>query len=217
MTTMQNPPTEQSVTAGLSSPAGGQAGAMPADSSRVSMDGRPRERVLAIPPPPVRIEPAVRAAREALEVTYASEVVKAERTIAKYGLTIEAVRLRDRLARSAGSDLERLLLSTPGVTEMLFNKAVAAQLDEEKQLGSPVQDLSVQSIGARIEAASKTLERSLSAINRTNRQFQESTKAIVGTLEKVVDALQDDDSGDYDAKSPSASSTSTSGSKEETS
>jgi len=156
------------------------------------------ERVLEIPPLPGRTEEVVVKAAKALSDKYAAEVEKAEQTIADFGLTIEVTRLRDRLARSAGTDLQRLLLATAGVPELLFNEAIAAQLDEEEAAGAAVKDESVQSISTRIVETSASLQASLSAINESTQKFQESTGAIVASLEKVASALQDPDGGDGD-------------------
>jgi hypothetical protein len=150
-----------------------------------------RERVLSIPPPRGRVEAVVASALAELARTYDAEVDKAEETVEDFGLTIEAMRLRDRLARAARTDLQRLLLSTPGVTERLFNEGIAAQVEEEAELGAAVKDESVAKIGKRIERASTTLDRSLQEIHATTQKFQETTQAIVTTLEKVAEALGD--------------------------
>jgi hypothetical protein len=55
---------------------------------------------------------------------------KVEDAIEDNGITIEVTRLRDRLTKLALGDTERLLLSTPGVTERLFFKAIEEELDE---------------------------------------------------------------------------------------
>ena len=86
-----------------------------------------------IPPPAGTLEEVVATAVKHLAKKHKSEVDKAEETIEKYGLTIEVSRLRDRLARAATSDVERLVLSTPGVPEALFNKAVEKELEEEEK------------------------------------------------------------------------------------
>ena len=90
-------------------------------------------RSLAIPPPGGTLEEVVATAVKHLAKKHKSEVDQAEETIEKYGLTIEVSRLRDRLARAATSDVERLVLSTPGVPEALFNKAVEKELKEEEK------------------------------------------------------------------------------------
>jgi hypothetical protein len=90
-------------------------------------------RSLAIPPPGGTLEEVVATAVKHLAKKHKSEVDQAEETIEQYGLTIEVSRLRDRLARAATSDVERLVLSTPGVPEALFNKAVEKELEEEER------------------------------------------------------------------------------------
>src|SRR3954469_25434557 len=87
-----------------------------------------KARALEIPPPPGKREKVVNDATDAIATTYAAEVTNAEKTIDKFGLTIEVSRLCDRLHRSVGTDLQRLLLATPGVPELLFNEAIAQQL-----------------------------------------------------------------------------------------
>ena len=151
------------------------------------------DRVLEIPPPPGRREKVVNDATEALATTYAEEVQKAADTIEEFGITIEVTKLRDRLHRSVGTDLQRLLLATPGVPELLFNEAIAQQVAEEEVVGKPVKDESVVSIASRIESASTTIEQALSAINKSTEQFQDSTKSIVQALDKVAKAIDDDD------------------------
>src|SRR5688500_11519299 len=86
-------------------------------------------RGLPIPRPSRRREEVVTAALKKLEDSYEDERKEAEETIDEYGLTIEVARLRDRLDRVASSDLERLLLSTPGVAEKLFNKAIEKEVE----------------------------------------------------------------------------------------
>lgn len=151
------------------------------------------DRVLEIPPPPGRREKVVNEATEALATTYAAEVQKAADTIEEFGITIEVTKLRDRLHRSVGTDLQRLLLATPGVPELLFNEAIQQQVDEEGVVGKPVKDESVVSIATRIESASTTIDQALTAINKSTEQFQESTKSIVQALDKVAKAIDDDD------------------------
>jgi hypothetical protein len=87
-------------------------------------------RSLAIPPPGGTLEEVVVSAVNKLAKKYKADLEQAEETIEKYGLTIEVNRLRERLARAATSDVERLVLSTPGVPEALFNKAVEKELEE---------------------------------------------------------------------------------------
>jgi hypothetical protein len=136
-------------------------------------------RVLQIPPPAGHLEKVVADAVAALAKKYAHDLAKAEATIEKYGLTIEVTRLRDRLARAASTDLQRLLLSTPGVPEALFNAAIEQQLEqEEKEEGSD-------------EASTDRLAKSLSAVDRNSKRFEHSSEGIVETLGKIVDALED--------------------------
>ncbi len=177
-------------------------------------------RVLEIPPPPGRREKVVNDATEALATTYAEEVQKAADTIEEFGITIEVTKLRDRLHRSVGTDLQRLLLATPGVPELLFNEAIAQQVAEEEVVGKPVKDESVVSIAGRIESASSTIEQALSAINKSTEQFQESTKSIVQALDKVAKAIDDDDKYPTAAEAdgdPAASAERTTGSRRRTS
>jgi uncharacterized phage infection (PIP) family protein YhgE len=163
-----------------------------------------QKRVLEIPPLPGKREKVVQNASATLVNKYAPQVLQAEETIKKFGLTIEVSRLRDRLARSALSDLQRLLLATAGVPELLFNEAISQQVEEEEQAGSPVKDKSVQSIGEQIQQASKTLEQSLSAINESTEEFRKSTEAIVSSLGKVASAIDelDDDAVKDPPKDP---------------
>jgi hypothetical protein len=169
--------------------AGADAGA--ADGADGAVDVG-KDRVLQIPPPPGRREKVVKDAADALATKYAGEVINAEETIEQFGITIEVTKLRDRLQRSASTDLQRLLLATAGVPELLFNEAIAQQLAEEEQLSTPVKDESVVSIATRIESASTTIEQALTAINKSTEQFQESTKSIVEALGKVAEAIDDD-------------------------
>ncbi len=92
--------------------------------------------LLRIPPPTGRLEKVVADAVAVLAKKYADDLDKAEETIEKYGLTIEVTRLRDRLARVASTDLQRLLLSTPGVAEALFNVAIEQELEQEEEEGT---------------------------------------------------------------------------------
>jgi hypothetical protein len=161
-----------------------------------------QQRVLQIPPLPGRREKVVKEAAATLVRKYADEVREAEDTIKKFGLTIEVSRLRDRLARSAVTDLQRLLLSTAGVPELLFNEAIAQQLEEEEKAGNPVRDTSVLSVGEQIQLASKALEQSLSAINESTQKFRESTTEIVTSLEKVAAVIDELDDGDVVGGSP---------------
>jgi len=152
-----------------------------------------KHRVLEIPPPPGRREKVVDDATDALAAKYAGEVTKAEDTIDEFGLTIEVTRLRDRLHRSVGTDLQRLLLSTPGVTELLFNEAIAQQLEEEEEASTPVKDESVVTVATQIEYASAKIDHALSAINETTKQFQASTLQIVKAVGDVAKAIKDED------------------------
>jgi hypothetical protein len=192
-TTTTSPPTSPP-SAALPQPAPGAAPPVsPSDPPSGAVADEEQDRVLEIPPPPGRREKVVNDSTEALATTYAEEVQKAADTIEEFGITIEVTKLRDRLHRSVGTDLQRLLLATPGVPELLFNEAIAAQVEEEGVLGKPVKDESVVSIATRIESASTTIEQALSAINKSTEQFQESTKSIVQALDKVAKAIDDDD------------------------
>jgi hypothetical protein len=186
----------------------------PSSSTFAAADTDGQKRVLQIPPLPGRREKVVQEAVAGLVDTYADEVTKAEETIKKFGLTIDVSRLRDRLARSAITDLQRLLLSTAGVPEFLFNEAIASQLAEEEEAGSPVKDTSVVSIGGQIQDASKTLEQSLSAITKSTEKLRESTAAIVSTLDKVavaIDELEEDDVVESPPNGPDAKPSARSG------
>ena len=90
-------------------------------------------RGLPIPAPSRRPEEVVAATLEEMKRAHRKDRKKAEETIEEYGLTIEVARLRDRLARAATGDLQRLLLSTPGVPEKLFNEAIERQLKDEEE------------------------------------------------------------------------------------
>lgn len=149
------------------------------------------EPLLTIPPPAgLREEVVLNASRALAErMKGEDEVEQARRTVEDYGLTIEAMRLRDRLARAARTDLQRVLLSTRGIPEALFNEAIAAQLAAEQQLASPVKDTSVVAIGQGLGSASASLTESLAAIQQTTAKFQESAAAIVTHLKEVADAL----------------------------
>jgi hypothetical protein len=160
-------------------------------------------RGLPIPPPTGRREKVVVDAIKQLVAKHADDRTKAEHTIEQYGLTIEVARLRDTLARAATTDLHRLLLSTPGVPEALFNKAIEKQLAEETNDDEGVKDASVASIVTQIGSAATTLTASLSTLNDTSLKFEESSRKIVDSLAKVVEALaalQDDDDKDDDCK-----------------
>lgn len=150
-------------------------------------------RVLTIAPPPGKPEAVVRKAAAALAARYRPQLVFAERTIEDHGLTIEATRLRDRLAHAAVSDLERLLLSTPGVPEKLFNDAVEQQLRRERELAErtedQVKDESVRGIADTIEAASKSLEDSAAVIRDSSTEIRDFTSAIADSLAKMVELV----------------------------
>lgn len=113
------------------------------------LDDLPRRRTLAIPPPTPNPEAAVAKAVKRLAKKHDRKLRKAENTIEKFGLTIEATRLRDRLARAATTDVQRLVLSTAGVPEALFLKAIKRELKEEES--------NVYDTGSR-ERLFKTLE-----------------------------------------------------------
>jgi len=105
-------------------------------------------RGLPIPKPPGRREQVITDALKQLEEDLAEDHDKAEETIEKYGLTIEVARLREKLARGATTELQRLLLSTPGVAEKLFNEAVEKQLKdaEEEEEGDDEDDVKDDSV-----------------------------------------------------------------------
>lgn len=180
---------EAASSGGPAGKAGATAGARRPDGDDRRQRPVARKRVLALPPPPGRLEAVVRTAVEELADTYAPAVRKAEGTIAEYGLTIEATRIRDRLVRAARNDLQRILLATPGVTETLFNEAIRAQLEEEEQLGQGVRDESVAALGERIDAISQSLDKSLHQVSRSTQDLQESTRSIVDVLGRVADVL----------------------------
>ena len=96
------------------------------------MNGTSR-RVLSVSPPRARLEGVVTGAVERLETDRAKDLKRAEKAIEEFGLTIEATRLRDRHERAALSDLDQLLLSTPGVIESLFLEAIKSELDEAER------------------------------------------------------------------------------------
>lgn len=85
-------------------------------------------RGLPIPSPPRQREAVVTAALDKLADALEGDRKKAQRVIDNYGLSIEVARLRDRLNRAASTELERLLLSTPGVAESLFLDAIEKEL-----------------------------------------------------------------------------------------
>ena len=120
-------------------------------------------RGLPIPAPAGRVEEVVADALEALEKAHAKDRKKAEDIIEKHGLTIEVARLREKLARAATSDLQRLLLSTPGVPESLFLEAIAKQLDDEeeseKRAKAAVRDDSVDVISKKLDKIATQLEK----------------------------------------------------------
>jgi hypothetical protein len=89
-----------------------------------------RRRSLEIPPPPGRRETVVVEALKTLAKKRKKFIGKVEDAIDENGITIEVTRLRDRLTRLALGDTERLLLSTPGVTEQLFYEAIEEELEE---------------------------------------------------------------------------------------
>jgi hypothetical protein len=92
--------------------------------------GRVR-RSLEIPPPPGQREIVVVQALKTLANKRKDVIDTVEDAIEANGITIEVARLRDRLTHLALGDTERLLLSTPGVTEKLFFKAIEEELEEE--------------------------------------------------------------------------------------
>jgi len=156
-------------------------------------------RVLTIPPPPGKLEVVVRTATDALARKYKRQLSAVERTIEDHGLTIEATRLRDRLSRAAVSDLERLLLSTPGVPEKLFNDAIEQQLRHERDLADRsrdrVKDESVRGIAEKIERASSSLEQSASVISDASTEIRDFTAAIADSLTKMVEIVSSVDRG----------------------
>jgi len=100
-------------------------------SPRSDHDGATRRRrTLEIPPPPGRRDVVVVEALKTLAKKRKKFIGKVEDAIEDNGITIEVTRLRDRLTKLALGDTERLLLSTPGVTERLFFKAIEEELDE---------------------------------------------------------------------------------------
>lgn len=153
-------------------------------------------RGLSIPPPTGRREKVVVDTVDKLEYAHVADREKAEEVIEDYGLTIEVARLRDTLARVAATDLHGLLLSIPGVPEALFIKAIEKQLDEETNDDGGVTDASVASIGTQVGSVATSLTNSLATLNATSQKFEESSRQIVDTLAKVVEALtalRDDD------------------------
>jgi len=107
-------------------------------------------RGLPIAKPPGHRERIVVETIAAIEKAHGKDRKAAEDTIEKYGLTIEVSRLRDRLSRLATTELQRLLLSTPGVPETLFNRGIAQALAEAKKDETPVQDASVLTIATQV-------------------------------------------------------------------
>lgn len=154
---------------------------------------QPGRQVLTIAPPPGRPEAVVRTATAALGRRYRRQLTAAERTIEDHGLTIEATRLRERLSRAAVSDLERLLLSIPGVPEKLFNEAIEKQLRHERELAdrsrNRVKDESVRGIAEKIEHASTSLEQSASVISGASSEIRDFTAAIAESLNKMVEIV----------------------------
>lgn len=132
-------------------------------------------RGLPIPAPSRRQEEVVTATLAELAKAHAKDRKKAEATIEEYGLTIEVARLRDRLNRAASGDLQRLLLSTPGVPEKLFNEAIEKQLEDEEE------------------------------DDDKDKGKDDSVDALVSKLTEIVDALKDraDGSGSAAATPPS--------------
>jgi hypothetical protein len=99
--------------------------------SRPHHNGAPRRRrSLEIPPPPGEREIVVVEALKTLTTKRKKFIRKVEDAIEDNGITIEVARLRDRLTKLALGDTERLLLSTPGVTEKLFYKAIEEELED---------------------------------------------------------------------------------------
>jgi hypothetical protein len=99
--------------------------------SRSHHNGAPRRRrSLEIPPPSVPREIVVVEALRTLTKKRKKFIGKVEDAIEDNGITIEVARLRDRLVNLALGDTERLLLSTPGVTEKLFYKAIEEELED---------------------------------------------------------------------------------------
>src|SRR5689334_16872937 len=84
----------------------------------------PKRRLLEIPGPGGRPELVVGLVLKAMADARADEITRAEDAIRDNGLTIEVARLRDALLRLVPGDLQRLLLSTPGVPERLFLAAI---------------------------------------------------------------------------------------------
>jgi len=103
----------------------------PTSDSRSHHNGAPRRRrSLEIPPPPGQRELVVVEALKTLTKKRKKFIGKVEDAIEDNGITIEVARLRDRLTKLALGDTERLLLSTPGVTEKLFYKAIEEELED---------------------------------------------------------------------------------------
>lgn len=139
-------------------------------------------RVLEISRPPGKVEIVVEKALAEIAAKLRDELRSAERTIADYGLTIEATRLRDRLARAASTDLERLLLATPGVPEALFNKAIAQQLEHEKELEAEAE-------AAVTDNSVRNIDGTLEKLHATSQRLEDSTERIASVLGNFAELL----------------------------
>lgn len=144
--------------------------------------GTANRRVLEIPRPPGKVEIVVEKAVAEIAAKLRDDLRAAERTIADYGLTIEATRLRERLARSASTDLERLLLATPGVPEALFNKAIAQQLAHEKELAAEAE-------AAVTDNSVRNIDGTLEKLHVTSQRLEDSTERIASVLGSFADLI----------------------------
>ncbi len=149
-------------------------------------------RGLPIPRPPGRREGVVAAALQRLADKYATERQRALATIEKYGLTIEVDRLRDRLSRSATTELQRLLLSTPGVPEALLNLAIARQLEEleagQNNRDEEVKNATVARLGDLGDTLGTALLEALAGLSATTQQLESHSQRLVDALDKIADA-----------------------------
>ena len=122
---------------------------------------------LRISGPPGRREQVVVDAVDAIAAQRVGDVTKAVKAIADHGLSIEVTRLRERLPGVVATDLQRLLLSTPGVTERLFLDAIEEQLAEEEErerrAATAVQDSSVDEVADVVKSSIDHLADTLGA------------------------------------------------------
>jgi hypothetical protein len=163
-------------------PSPGRAGAMTSSNGARAnaLSDREVARGLSIPAPKIRWERVLREARNELADKYSADRKEAEATIEEYGLTIEISRLREKLARMATTDLQKVLLSTPGVPESLLNEAIKTQLQSEKE-----EDDSEKK---QVEAEEKNTRKVTDAIAALAKKVDQTD--LIKRIDKLIEVIE---------------------------